>query len=181
MVGMLTVVLTLLNSQAHAGEATISTRYNLHFLSRNLDDTLDQTSAEGFYVAANEKGFCVQAIEGLSLNGTRAWSPFLSFYVFDEGKKEIFKGQAELSEIGKVHQPKLPSAITEADFDQMVALRQADGKLRRVAPNIASFRVQRPNPLSARMEVAAVVESGKYKDEEISMERTFFFSSAADL
>lgn len=180
-VGMVSIVMLQLKSQAHRSEAVLTARYDLQLLFKELDDAFDQTTSDSFHAAADLERFSIQTIDGLSLNGTRAWSPFVTFFSFDEDKRQVVKGQVELSEIQKVHNPKLPAAITDEDLDKMLQVRRADGKLRPVASQIDEFEVERPNPLSVRVTLAAVLKSGKYKDESVVDERLFFFSSAADL
>ena len=174
-------VVSQLKTQAHTTDAVMKARYDMQFLFRALGDAFDKTTAEGVHVSADMQKVSLQRVDGMASNGTRAWSPFVTFYCFDASSGQVLQGQVELAEIGITHQPALPAAIADEDLDAMISLRQSDGKLRPVANDMEGFVVDKPSPLTARLHLTAVVKSGKYKDERVEDERTFFFSSAAEL
>jgi hypothetical protein len=171
----------LFRTQAHGIEVTITERERLQVLMRRLQDSFDQTTAEGFYASTDGLTLTIQTIDGLSLNGTRSWSPFITFYHYDPAADRLLTGKVEIGELGKTHQPALPCALVDGDLALMVQTRTDDGKIRPVAEDVAVFEVSQPNPLSAEVKLSSVIKSGKYKDEEVTAERVFFFASAAEV
>ncbi len=181
MASALFAVVSQLKTQAHTTDAVMKARYDMQFLFRSLGDAFDKTTAEGVHVTADSQKVSLQRVDGMASNGTRAWSPFVTFYVFDASVGQVLQGRVELAELGLTHQPALPAVITDGDLDLMINIRRSDGKLKPVANDIEGFAVDKPSPLTARLHLTAVVKSGKYKDERVEDERTFFFSSGAEL
>jgi len=181
MASALFTVVSQLKTQAHSTEAVTTARYDIQFLFRTLNQAFDKTTAEGVRVSADRRAISLQRLNGVAPNGTRSWSSLVTFYFFDPDSRRVLRGEAEVSEVGHTYQPALPAPIDESDLEQMLALRRADGKLKPVSNQIEAFEVDQPNPLTARVRITAIMRGGKYKDEKVEDERTFFFASAAEL
>ena len=178
---MFAMVLRQTRAASYRSEALITARQSLELLTKTLDQDFEKTTVDGLHLSKDGTKFSIQTVERISLNGKRAWSPYVTLFYFDQKNRQLLKGQAELSEIGKTHQPDAPADFSDQDLQIFLQTLQKDQRLKTVGNQLDGFSLDRPTSLTARVKLTAVLRSGKYKDETVKTENTFFFAGATNL